>query len=39
MQSTYTSAIEQSLLKWNGRDCNGSMHFAIGFYCSHVTTF
>ena len=39
MQSTYTSAIERSLLKWNGRDCDGSMHYAIGFYCCHVTTF
>ena len=31
MQSTYTSAIEWLLLKWNGRDCDGSMHYAIGF--------
>jgi len=39
MQSAYTSAIERSLLKWNGRDCDGSMHYAIEFYCCHVTTF
>jgi len=39
MQSAYTSAIEWSLLKWNGCDCDGSMHYAIGFYCCHVTTF
>jgi len=39
MQSTYTSAIERSLLNWNGRDCNDSMHYTIGFYCCHVTTF
>jgi len=39
MQSAYTSAIEGSLLKWNGRDCDGSMHYAIEFYCCHVTTF
>jgi len=31
VQSTYTSAIEQLLLKWNGCDCDGSMHDAIGF--------
>jgi len=31
MQSAYTSVIERSLLKWNGRDCDGSMHYAIGF--------
>jgi len=39
MQSAYPSAIERSLLKWNGRDCDGSMHYAIEFYCCHVTTF
>ena len=39
MQSAYTSGIERSLLKWNGRDCDGSMHYAIEFYCCHVTTF
>ena len=39
MQSAYTSTIERSLLKWNGRDCDGSMHYAIEFYCCHVTTF
>jgi len=39
MQSAYTSVIKQSLLKWNGRDCDGSMHYTIGFYCCHVTTF
>ena len=39
VQSAYTSTIEWSLLKWNGRDCDGSMHDAIGFYCCHVTTF
>ena len=39
VQSTYTSAIERSLLKWNGHDCDGSMHYSIGFYCCHVTTF
>jgi len=39
MQSAYTSTIERSLLKWNGRDCDGSMHYAIGFYCCHVTMF
>ena len=39
MQSAYTSAIERSLLNWNGRDCDSSMHYAIGFYCCHVTTF
>ena len=38
-QSAYTSVIERSLLKWNGRDCNGWMHYAIGFYCCHVTMF
>ena len=26
-----TSAIEQLLLKWNGHDCDGSMHDAVGF--------
>ena len=39
VQSTYTSAITRSLLKWNGRDCDGSMHYAIELYCCHVTTF
>ena len=39
MQSAYTSAIDRSLLKWNGRDCDGSMHYAIWFYFCHVTTF
>jgi len=39
VQSAYTSVIERSLLKWNGRDCNGWMHYAIGFYCCHVTMF
>jgi len=39
MQSAYTSAIEGSLLKWNGRDFDSSMHYAIEFYCCHVTTF
>jgi len=29
----------RSLLKWNGHDCDGSMHYAIGFYCYHVTMF
>jgi len=33
MQSAYTSVIEQLLLKWNGHDCDSSMHDAIGFYC------
>jgi len=28
-QSTYTSTIEWSLSKWNGRDCDGSMHYTI----------
>ena len=37
MQSAYTSAIEWLLLKWNGCDCDVSMHDAIGFYCCHVT--
>jgi len=37
VQSAYTSMIEQMLLKWNGRDCDGSMHYTIGFYCCHVT--
>ena len=36
MQSAYTSAIERVLLKWNGRDCDSSMHYAIEFYCCHV---
>ena len=27
------SVIEQSLLKWNGRDCDSSMYSAIWFYC------
>ena len=39
MQSAYTSAIQWSLLKWNGCDCDGSMHYAIEFYCCHVPTF
>ena len=39
MQSAYTSAIKRSLLKLNGRDCDGSMHHAIEFYCCHMTTF
>jgi len=39
VQSAYTSTIERSLLKWNGHDCDGSMHYAVGFYCCHVTTF
>jgi len=39
MQSAYTSAIERSLLKRNGCDCDGSIHYVIGFYCCHVTTF
>ena len=39
MQSTYTSTIKQSLLKWNGHDCNVSMHDAIGFYYCHVMMF
>jgi len=39
LKSAYTSAIERLLLKWNGRDCDGSMHYAIGLYCCHVTTF
>ena len=30
---------EQSVLNWNGCDCDGSMHYAIGFYCCRVTTF
>ena len=37
MQSAYTSAIEQSLLKRNGCNCNSSMHYTISF--CHVTTF
>jgi len=37
IQSAYTSAIERSLLKRNGRDCNSSMHYTISF--CHVTTF
>ena len=32
-------ARSSKLLKWNGRDCNSSMHYAIGFYCCHVTAF
>ena len=42
MQSAYTSAIERSLLKWNGRDCDGSMHYAIEFLllsCDYVLKF
>ena len=39
VQSTYTSTIKQSLLKWNGHDCNVSMHDAIGFYYCHVMMF
>jgi len=39
MQSAYTSTMEQSLLRWNGRDCNGLILDTIGFYHSHVTTF
>ena len=39
MQSAYTSAIERLLLKWNGRDCDCSMNYAVGFYCCHVTAF
>ena len=39
VQSAYTSAIAQSLLKWNGYECDGSMHYAFGFYCCSVTTF
>ena len=35
MQSTYTSAIEQSLLKWNGHDCDGSMLLS----CDNVLKF
>ena len=31
IQRAYTSAIERSLLNWNGCDCDGSMHYAIGF--------
>jgi len=26
-------------LKWNGHDCDSSMHDAIEFYCWHVTMF
>ena len=37
MQSAYTSANKWLLLKWNGCDCDVSMHDAIGFYCCHVT--
>jgi len=36
VQNAYTSAIERSLLNWNGCDCDDSMHYAIGFYCCHV---
>jgi len=39
VQSAYTSVITRLLLKWNGRDCDGTMHYAVGFYCCHVTTF
>ena len=38
VQSAYTSAIKQPLLKWNGCYCDSSVGCAIGFYC-HVTTF
>ena len=37
VQNTYNGTIEQSLLKWNERDCYVWMHVAI--YCCHVTTF
>ena len=37
MQSAYTSAIEQSPLKWNGCDRDVSMHDTIRFYYYHVT--
>jgi len=37
--SAYTSAIERSLLKWNGHDCDVAMHVAVGFYCCHVAMF
>ena len=39
MQSAYSSEIKQSLLKWNGCDCNVSMHDTVGIYCCHVTAF
>ena len=39
VQSTYTNAIEQLLLKWSGCDCNISMYDVIGFYYGHVTMF
>ena len=39
LQSAYTSAVMRLVLKWNGCDCDGSLHYAIGFYCCHVTTF
>jgi len=37
MRSAYTSAIEQSPLKWNGCDRDISMHDTIRFYYYHVT--
>ena len=33
----YTSTIRRSLLKWNGHNCDVSMHDGIGFYICHVT--
>jgi len=29
VQSAYTSAIQRSLFNWNGRDCNGSLHYIL----------
>ena len=39
MQSAYSTVTEQSLLKWNGHDCDISVHDAIEFYYCHVTMF
>jgi len=39
MQSAYTSAIERSLLKWNGRDCNALCNWALLLSCDYVLKF
>ena len=42
MQSAHTSAIEWSLLKWNGHDCDGSMHYTywvLLLSCDYVLKF